>query len=40
MIGNFVGAFDNIYNQCVDGRLPKQTFVSVALNYYRIIKMP
>ena len=36
LLGHFISAFDNIYNQYVNDRLPEEIFVSISLTYYGI----
>ncbi len=40
MLGTFIAAYDNIYNQYVNGRMPSEIFLSVGMTYYGIVNMP
>lgn len=40
LLGNFIGAFDNVWNQYDSGRLPGEIFIGIALNYYAIVNVP
>jgi hypothetical protein len=40
LLGHFISAFDNIYNQYVNDRLPEEIFVSISLTYYGIVNTP
>lgn len=40
LLGNFIAAFDNIFNQYVNDRLPEEIFVSISFTYYGIVNMP
>jgi hypothetical protein len=37
VLGHFISAFDNIYNQYINERLPDEIFVSISLTYYGIV---
>lgn len=39
VLGKFIGAYDNIYNQYENRRLPEKIFVGIALNYYALVNM-
>jgi hypothetical protein len=40
MLGEYISAFDNIYNQYINGRLPKEIFVSIGTGYFGVANMP